>query len=144
MTALGADTNIAFRNKTAASPFDAQVKSATTIYQGAMVGMASQTTGALPASDTASQWFIGWAQRQVINATNGTSRVRLLNFVQALQLTNNILVTSIGVSGEVDDDSLADLAAGTTHHVEIGRIIEYVDSTHTWLFGGMNKGVIAT
>ena len=144
MTALTADTTIAFRNKSPLNPFDAQVASATTIYQGSLVGMASQTTGCLPASDTAGQWFIGWAQRQVVNATSGTSRCRILNFVQALQLTNNILVTSIGVSGEVDDSSLADLAAGTTHHVEIGRIIEYVDSTHTWLFGGVNKGVIST
>ena len=144
MTALSADANIAFRNKTAIGPFDAQVASATTIYQGSLVGMASQTTGCIPASDTASQWFVGWAQRQVVNATNGTSRCRILNFTQALQLTQNILVTSLGVSGEVKDSSLADLAAGTTHHVEIGRIIEYVDSTHTWLFGGMNKGVIAT
>lgn len=144
MTALAADTAITYRGQTAHSPQNFQVKSATTIYQGSLVGMASQTTGCLPASDTASQWFVGWAQRQVINATNGTSRCKLLNFVQAYQLSQNILVTSIGVSAEVVDSSLVDLAAGTTHHVEVGRIMEYIDSTHTWVFGGMNKGVIAT
>lgn len=144
MTALSADANVYYRGKTAQTPFDAQVASATTIYQGSSVGMVSQTTGAVAGSDTASQWFIGWAQRQVINATNGTSRVRLFNFVQAAVLSQNILVTSIGVSAEIKDSSLVDLAAGTTHHVEVGRIIEYIDSTHTWVFGGMNKGVIAT
>ena len=147
MTALSANAANpigALRQKEAMRQYSFQVVSAGTIYQGSLVGMASQTTGCLAATDTASQWFVGLAQKKVVNATSGTSRCEVVTGCEAYLLSSNILVTSIGVSAEVVDSATVDLAAGTTHHVEVGRIVEYIDSTHTWVWLGQNKGVIAS
>lgn len=147
MTALSANALNpigALRQKDSMRQYSLQIASNTTIWQGSLVGQASQTTGCLPASDTASQWFVGLAQRKVVNPTSGTLRCEMVTGAEAYLLSQNILVTSIGVSAEVVDSSLVDLAAGTTHHVEVGRIVEYIDSTHTWVWLGQNKGVIAT
>ena len=143
MTVAGKDVSIKTRQNNCERKYSFQVVSAGTIYQGALVGMASQTTGALAATDTASQWFVGLAQKQVVNAASGTSRVETVLGVEALLTSSNILVTSIGVSAEVVDYSTVDLAAGTTRHVEVGRIMEYGTATTTWVWLGQNKGVIA-
>ena len=147
MTALSANAANpigALRQKEAMRQYSLQVVSAGTIWQGSLVSQVSQTTGCKAAVDEANGWFVGLAQRKVVNATSGTSRCEMVTGCEAYLLSSNILVTSIGVSAEVVDSSLVDLAAGTSHHVEVGRIVEYIDSTHTWVWLGQNKGVIAT
>lgn len=136
MTALSADANITTRNDVGMHRKSFQVVSSGTIYQGSLVMVANQTTGCLAAADTASNFFVGLAQKQVVNASGGTSRCEVVTNLDAYLVGSSILVTSLGSVSEVLDSATVALSGGTSNHVKVGRVEEYGDSTHAWIWLG--------
>jgi hypothetical protein len=107
---------------------DVEIKSATTIYEGAFCSDdgGNGVVDALAASEA----FLGIAEKQVVNATSGTSRARLrqkgiLKNVAVTGLDND---TDMGVAVYAITSGDLTLTSSTTH-VQIGKVVGYNDAS---------------
>lgn len=125
--ALSADTPRAYAGGFAPKFNSLPVVSAGTIYEGSAVGE-SGTTGtyrALNGADT----FAGFAHEKVVNATGGSSRVKVRQEgVIRLTVTGASGATDNGVAVYASDDGTFTLTSTTTNS-RIGKVHQWITST---------------
>ena len=100
---------------------DIEIASATTIYEGGALSDASGNGVANPLA--ASEAFLGFAERGVVNPASGTYkvRVRTKGVIKSLAVTGLDANTDFGVAVYAVDDGTFTLTSSTAH-VQIGKV----------------------
>ncbi len=112
---------------------DILLEDSVTVYKGAMVVV--ETAGgnqgyAKPATDAANLTFIGVAYEQGDNASGADGAVGVrceLEGIYEFKKTS-AAQTDVGKTAYAVDDET--VATTTTNSVKVGKIVEYIDSTH--------------
>ncbi len=108
------------------------VKTATTIYRGAMVAV-DASGWAVPASDTAGLRVVGRAQSTVVNAgANGAETIVVRRGIFRWANGDTFTRADVGTLAYIEDDATVQKAASATHDIPVGTIID-VDSDGVWV-----------
>lgn len=132
MTALSADTDI--RTKGQLTYTDYLVDASQTIYKGALV-MIAHTTGLLVVgANTAGEFCVGIADENVVSTTAGVKKCRVASGGQFLLTTGTLTqITAFATVVFVLDSGTVDLVGNATNSVKAGKVVFWVDATHSWV-----------
>ena len=126
MAALTADKKVVYYD----GKYDSHpVAASTTIYKGALVCI-NASGYAVPAADTASFKFVGWAVAQADNSSGSAADIDVVVQTEGvIELAGSgFALTSVGSKVYVSDDQTVALS-GVTNDVEVGKVVEYISAT---------------
>lgn len=102
---------------------DLPMATATTIFEGAAVGMTSGYARPLNAADQ----FVGFAKEKVVNAgANGAARIRVQDSGKVVLPISGAAITDIGKAVYASDDNAFTFTA--TSNSYIGRVVRFVST----------------
>lgn len=130
---LTKDTDI--KNKGVQFYTDYLVDASQTIYKGAIV-MIESTTGLLVVgADTASAIPVGIADEAVTSTTAGVKKCRVASGGLFYLVTGTLTqITGSTKTMCVVDTGSVDLASVTTNDIKLGRVVYWLDGTHSWVY----------
>lgn len=123
-----------------------KVKANNTIYKGALVALGDDGY-AIPATDTANLRIVGVAHEKVISPATDADGDKMIRVQSGKSFHFNATSITIAMLGDVMfvvDDNTVDETV--TNGVPVGRLVEFIDTTHGYVYipeGGCRKAGVA-